>query len=69
MVLEKIKQENDIKKLSKAELPVLADEIRDFLIQKISVSGGHLASIFTVFCSQAAAKSSFGVISNKTARS
>ena len=44
MVLEKIKQENDIKKLSKAELPVLADEIRDFLIQKISVSGGHLAS-------------------------
>lgn len=44
MVLEKIKQENDIKKLSKAELPVLADEIRDFLIQKISLSGGHLAS-------------------------
>ena len=44
MVLEKIKQENDIKKLSKAELPVLADEIRDFLIQKISVSGGHPAS-------------------------
>lgn len=44
MVLEKIKQENDIKKLSKAELPILADEIRDFLIQKISVSGGHLAS-------------------------
>ena len=44
IVLEKIKQENDIKKLSKAELPVLADEIRDFLIQKISVSGGHLAS-------------------------
>ncbi len=44
MVLEKIKQENDIKKLSKAELPILADEIRDFLIRKISVSGGHLAS-------------------------
>lgn len=44
MVLEKIKQENDIKKLSKAELLILADEIREFLIQKISVSGGHLAS-------------------------
>lgn len=44
MVLEKIKQENDIKKLSAAELPILADEIREFLIQKISVSGGHLAS-------------------------
>lgn len=44
MVLEKIKKENDIKKLSAAELTVLADEIREFLIQKISVSGGHLAS-------------------------
>ena len=44
MVLEKIQRENDIKKLDKAELIVLADEIREFLIQKISVSGGHLAS-------------------------
>lgn len=44
MVLDKIKQENDIKSLSKEELPLLADEIREFLIQKISVSGGHLAS-------------------------
>ena len=44
MVLEKIKQANDIKTLSREEIPVLAEEIRDFLIQKISVSGGHLAS-------------------------
>ena len=44
MVLEKIQQENDIKKLNKAEVLALADEIREFLIQKISVSGGHLAS-------------------------
>ncbi|MCI9210334.1 MAG: 1-deoxy-D-xylulose-5-phosphate synthase [Eubacterium sp.] len=44
MVLDKIKQENDIKALSKEELPVLAEEIREFLIQKISVMGGHLAS-------------------------
>lgn len=44
MVLEKIQKENDIKKLDKAELPILAEEIREFLIQKISVSGGHLAS-------------------------
>ena len=44
MVLEKIKQENDIKELSQEELFLLADEIRDFLIQKISVTGGHLAS-------------------------
>ena len=44
MVLEKINQANDIKKLDKGELLVLADEIREFLMQKISVSGGHLAS-------------------------
>ena len=44
MVLEKIQKENDIKNLDKEEYPVLAQEIRDFLIEKISVSGGHLAS-------------------------
>lgn len=44
MVLEKINQANDIKHISNSELPVLAQEIRDFLIEKISISGGHLAS-------------------------
>ena len=44
MVLEKINQENDIKKIPKEELPVLAQEIRSFLIEKLSVTGGHLAS-------------------------
>lgn len=44
MVLDKIKHENDIKTLSRGELDLLADEIRDFLIKKIAVSGGHLAS-------------------------
>ena len=44
MYLEKIQKENDIKKLKKEQLPVLAQEIRDFLIEKISVTGGHLAS-------------------------
>lgn len=44
MVLEKIKKENDIKKLSEEELKILASEIREFLIEKISVTGGHLAS-------------------------
>ena len=44
MVLEKINKENDIKELSDEELKILADEIRDFLIHKISVTGGHLAS-------------------------
>lgn len=44
MVLEKINEPNDIKKLTNAELPILAGEIRDFLIHKISENGGHLAS-------------------------
>lgn len=44
MVLEKINQINDIKKIEKDELPLLAEEIRQFLIEKISVTGGHLAS-------------------------
>ena len=44
MVLENINSQNDIKKLDKEQLSVLADEIREFLIGKISVSGGHLAS-------------------------
>ncbi len=44
MVLDKINEANDIKKLDKEELPVLAEEIRSFLIEKISVGGGHLAS-------------------------
>ena len=44
MVLERMNKPNDIKKLSDEELKVLADEIREFLINKISVTGGHLAS-------------------------
>ncbi len=44
MVLDKIKEPNDIKELEESELPVLAAEIREFLIQKISENGGHLAS-------------------------
>jgi 1-deoxy-D-xylulose-5-phosphate synthase len=44
MALERIKQENDIKKLNRNELIELSEELREFLIGKISVSGGHLAS-------------------------
>ena len=44
MLLEKINEPNDIKKLGTADYDVLAKEIRDFLIQKISVTGGHLGS-------------------------
>ena len=44
MILDKIQKENDIKKLKREELPQLADEIRTFLIEKISENGGHLGS-------------------------
>ncbi len=44
MLLEKIQKENDIKQLKPEELEELAEEIRRFLIEKISITGGHLAS-------------------------
>lgn len=44
MILEKINGPEDIKGLSAAELDTLAMEIREFLIEKISHTGGHLAS-------------------------
>lgn len=44
MILERIQKENDIKELSDEELKILASEIRQFLIEKISDTGGHLAS-------------------------
>lgn len=44
MLLERINQPNDIKKLDSTDYDILAKEIREFLIQKISVTGGHLGS-------------------------
>ncbi len=44
MLLEEIGQANDIKKIKKEDLNLLAQEIRDFLIKTISVTGGHLGS-------------------------
>ena len=44
MILERIQKANDIKKLNWAELHVLAAEIRQFLVENISKTGGHLAS-------------------------
>lgn len=43
-MLERIQKANDIKELNPEELPALAQEIRQFLIEKISKTGGHLAS-------------------------
>ena len=44
MILETIEKENDIKKVAPEKWNQLADEIREFLIEKISVTGGHLGS-------------------------
>ena len=44
MLLDNIRQENDIKKIDSEDWAALAKEIREFLIQKISVTGGHLGS-------------------------
>ena len=44
MILDQIKGPEDLKKLTSEELSQLAEEIRAFLIEKISHTGGHLAS-------------------------
>ncbi len=44
MLLERIKKANDIKTINPEEYGTLAEEIREFLINKISVTGGHLGS-------------------------
>ncbi len=44
MILERINEPQDIKKLSYDEMQILAGEIREFLIETISRTGGHLAS-------------------------
>ena len=44
MLLDRIKKANDIKRIPADKYEALAQEIRDFLIEKISVTGGHLGS-------------------------
>lgn len=43
-MLEKIQKPNDIKKIPADQLPALAEEIRGFIIESLSKTGGHLAS-------------------------
>ena len=44
MILDKIKKPNDIHKIALADFPQLAEEIRNFLLESVSKTGGHLAS-------------------------
>jgi 1-deoxy-D-xylulose-5-phosphate synthase len=41
-LLNSINSPQDLKKLSSAQIPILAREIREFLISKVSKTGGHL---------------------------
>ena len=43
-LLERINKANDIKKIPQDSYEELADEIRKFLVEKVSLTGGHLAS-------------------------
>ena len=42
--LDKINKPSDIKKLSRDELQLLAKELRSFIIDSVSKTGGHLSS-------------------------
>lgn len=44
MILDSIKEANDIHNVDPSDYDELAQEIRDFLVEKISVTGGHLGS-------------------------
>ena len=43
-LLDRINSPADLKKLIVEMLPALAQEIRDFMVEKVSKTGGHLAS-------------------------
>lgn len=44
MILEHISSPEDVKKLDRAQLPILCQELRQFLVDSVSRTGGHLAS-------------------------
>ncbi len=42
--LQSIDSPADLKQMKESEMPLLAGEIRDFLCEKVNITGGHLAS-------------------------
>ena len=44
MILETIRSPADVKALDKRQLPALCAELRQFLVDRVSRTGGHLAS-------------------------
>ena len=47
-ILSRVDCPEDVKKLELEDLSLLADEIRDFLIQTVSKTGGHLGAALGV---------------------
>lgn len=43
-LLDSVNTADDLKKLKNKDMPTLAAEIRDFLVEKVNIHGGHLAS-------------------------
>ena len=43
-LLGRIQAPGDVKRLHESELPALCEEIRQFLIESVSATGGHLSS-------------------------
>lgn len=43
-LLQKTNSPADLRKLTRAQLPVLADELRNYVVQQVSKTGGHLSS-------------------------
>ncbi|MBT3800898.1 MAG: 1-deoxy-D-xylulose-5-phosphate synthase, partial [Bacteroidetes bacterium] len=43
-ILNQINSPDDLKKLSQKELSILADELRQFIIETVTTTGGHLAA-------------------------
>lgn len=43
-LLGRIQAPGDVKRLQESELPALCEEIRQFLIESVSTTGGHLSS-------------------------
>ena len=65
MLLEKINKTNDIKKYNLKEKKILAEEIRDYLIDIVSHNGGHLASNLGVVELTIALESVFNPLKDK----
>ena len=43
-ILDSITSPADLRRLDEAQLPALADELREFIVRSVAVTGGHLGS-------------------------